>query len=481
MTYRIEREKWILYRHTNNFALITAVAVNLKYFTKASLSKDDKLVLLKKLQELDYYKERNPELPLDSINHRINTLAYYMFGYKDEIDGESRFLFSPLGNLFLKHIEDQEKISKIFLTMLWAIQYEHPHGGTDSSFQLYPFRLIFKLLTDKRLDYKLHAYEVAYLIVFIKTITEAEYESLIKKILEIRTWSNDKIEEKFKEDEHTFVNSVYEWDYYVSTFFESAGLFKKTTGETICTLIHGKDTKRKLTRNEVRIADNLIDYCDKLLREFPYFEKPLPLNDPERLKIDVIKEIYSFFPQILLDEIGEAKDDLKLGLLNLAKLIEQYSNNNEGAEAYLFEDILVDGFNMFFNVEAKKIGGAGNTDLECLYITKKKKFAVDAKSTKNKLSGLNAGRLAEHRSKIGGEYTIVVTPRYVPAVLHDIKSSPIVIVRASTFSEYLYNHIDNEIREIDYEDFDKIILNNLGKDISKNISSLTLEKFSVKN
>lgn len=227
MAYRIKKEKWILYKHTNNFALITAVAVNLKYFTKVSLSKDDKLILLRKMQELDYYKERNPELPLDSINHRINTLAYYMFGYKDEIDGESRFLFSPLGNLFLKHIEDQGKISKIFLTMLWAIQYEHPHGGADSSFQLYPFRLIFKLLTDKRLDYKLYAYEVAYLIVFIKTITEAEYEILFKKILEIRTWSNDKIEEKFKEDEHTFVNSVYEWDYYVSTFFESAGLLKK--------------------------------------------------------------------------------------------------------------------------------------------------------------------------------------------------------------------------------------------------------------
>ncbi|MFA6397995.1 MAG: restriction endonuclease, partial [Candidatus Paceibacterota bacterium] len=169
------------------------------------------------------------------------------------------------------------------------------------------------------------------------------------------------------------------------------------------------------------------------------------------------------------------------GLLNLAQLIEKYSNNNEGAEAYLFEDILTDGFNMFVNVEAKKIGGPGNTDVECLYITKKKKFVVDAKSTKNKLSGINAGRLAEHRTKLGGEYTIVVTPRYVPAVLHDIKSVPIVIIRASTLSEYLYNHIDNEIREIDYADFDNIIVNNLGKDISRNISTLTLEKFSVRN
>ncbi len=114
MTYRIERKKWILYRHTNNLDLITAVATNLKYFTKTSLKSEDKLNLLKKLQELDYYKERNPELPLDSINHRINTLTYYMFGYKDEVDGEKRFLFSPLGNLFLKNIDDFEKRRKIF-------------------------------------------------------------------------------------------------------------------------------------------------------------------------------------------------------------------------------------------------------------------------------------------------------------------------------------------------------------------------------
>ena len=93
---------------------------------------------------------------------------------------------------------------------------------------------------------------------------------------------------------------------------------------------------------------------------------------------------------------------------------------------------------------------AGNTDLECLYIPRKKKFTVEAKSTKNKLSSVNAGRLAGYREKIGGAYTIVVTPRYVPAVLQDIRTSPIVIIRANTFSEYLYNCIDNDIREIDY-------------------------------
>ena len=33
-------------------------------------------------------KERNPELPLDSIPHRINTVEYYMVGFKDILDRE---------------------------------------------------------------------------------------------------------------------------------------------------------------------------------------------------------------------------------------------------------------------------------------------------------------------------------------------------------------------------------------------------------
>ena len=433
MTHGIERKKWILYRHTNNFDLITAVAVNLKFYSKTSISKEDKLELLQKLRELNYYQERNPELPLDSINHRINTLAYYMFGYKGKIDGQDRFLFSPLGNLFLKHLGNKSNISKIFLTMLWAIQFQHPHGGSDSVFNLFPFRLIFKLLTDERLDKKLYAFEVTYLVVFVEDIDKEKYEELINRILEIRNWSNEKIEETFKKDEHTYVNAAYEWDYYVSEFFKDAGVLDKTEGEVICKLVQGKNTFRKITRNAVFLKVELYDYCLSLLNEYSFDEIPLKLDDSERLKIDVIKETYGFYPKILLQEIGDERDELNIELLRLPKLIEQYSNNNDGVEAYLFEDILVDGFNMFYNIEAKRISGAGNTDIECLYLTKKKKFAVDAKSTKNKLSGLNAGRLSAHRTKIGGEYTIVVTPRYVPAVLHDIRSMPIVIIRASTF------------------------------------------------
>lgn len=482
MTLRIDSKKWILYRHTRDFEKLCAVAEFLKSYTKTGISKEDKTNLNLKLRELGLYNERNPELPLDAINHKINQLSYYMFGYQAKVDGQDRFLFSPLGNLFMKHVEDKEKTAKIFLTMLWAVQYQHPHSGTDNEFQLYPFRLIYKLLSEPRLSNKLYAFEVAYSVVFTKEITETKYNELVNELLDLRKLSDEKLATKFQEDRHAYVNSAYEWDYYVSSLFESAGVLNKKDGVVITKLQHGNtNTFRKITRNEVSIPDNLKTLVQQLESEYTFLENPLLLNDPERLKIDVVKEIYSFYPKTLLIEIGEEIDDFKFELLNLPKLIEQYADNNDGAEAYLFEDALTDGFNMFYNVEAQKIGGAGNSDLECIYIPKKKKFAVDAKSTKNKLSGVNAGRLEGHREKIGGAYTIVVTPRYVPAVLQDIRTSPIVIIRANTFSEYLYNCIDNDVREIDYEDFDSIIVNNLGKDISKNISDLTISRFATKN
>ena len=478
MTLRVERNKWILYRHTSDFNLLCEVAQILKSYSKTTITKTEKERLNLHLRELGIYNERNLELPLDAINHKINQLAYYMFGYKAKIDGVDRFMFSSLGNLLLKNLNDKNKVSKIFLTMLWAVQYQHPHGGTDKEFQLYPFRLIYKLLSDKRLANKLYAFEVSYAVVFIKEISAEIYERLVYEILELRKLSNEQLTKLFQSDRHAYVNSAYEWDYYVSTLFQSANVLYKTNDEVICTLQHGNtNTFRKITRNYVSIPDSLKDFSSQLLAKYSFLTKPLLLNDTERMKIDVVKEIYSFYPNILLQAIGEENETGQL--LELPKLIEQYSNNPENETAYLFENVLIDGFNMFYNVEANGIGGAGHTDIECLYLTKKKKFAIESKSTANKLSGINVGRLREHREEIGGAYTIVITPRYVPAAKRDITGTPNVIILASTFAEYLYNCIDRNVREIDYGDFDNIIVNNLGKDISRDISNMTLSKFAT--
>jgi hypothetical protein len=95
------------------------------------------------------------------------------------------------------------------------------------------------------------------------------------------------------------------------------------------------------------------------------------LDDPERMTMDIVKEIYSFYPTVLTSAIGE-EDELQQQLLQLPKLIEEYANNEDGETAYMFENVLEEGFNMFYDVEAHKIGGAGHTDIECFYFTRKK-------------------------------------------------------------------------------------------------------------
>jgi len=483
----VERNKWILYKHTCNYEMIKAVALDVKNACKTEISNVERHRMQERLAALDLYKTRNPKnKPLDSINHRINTLEYWMFGYEDKIDGEKRFIFSPLGNLFLKHINDEQKLKKIFIAMLFAFQFQHPGSGTNKEFQLYPFRLIFQLLLDSRLDGKLYNNEVEYILVFIKSINFTDYELLVNKILELRKISNEDMAVLFKEDEHAFVNAVYEWEYYTQTLFEQIGVIERHKGDFICKLFHPSKTNtkslptgRNASRGYISIVPEQRTFIREMLTMYCCFEIPVQLNDPGRLRIDCVKEIYSFYPKLLLDEIGESE---KLSeALELPMLIEKYSNNPDNETAYLFEQILTDGFNIFHNVNAIWRGGARHTDIEGLYLTKSKKFAVDAKSTANKLLAINSGRLREHRDEIGGAYSIVITPRYVPATRRDIKNQPIVIILASTFAEYLYNHIFHDVRDVDYADFDDIIVENLGTDISKLISNMTLNKFAATN
>lgn len=487
MPIQVEREKWILYKHTNNYEMIKAVALDVKNQCGTDVGETERHRMQKRLAALNFYKARNPKMKLDSINHRINTLEFFMFGYESKIHNTRRFIFSPLGNLFLNHINDEEKLRKIFATMLFAVQFQHYANGTPPAIQLYPFRLIFSLLLDSRLNGKLYFSEYAYCIANLHKITPSNYKDLVDSILTFRKLPKDEVVKLMKEDEHYYVNCVYEWQYYITNLLQQAQILNRIEGNEICRLYHPQKpnsrcapTGRILNDGYVSIADGIATFISSMLNSYSCFDRPLRLDDAERMKMDVVKEIYSFYPNLLTSDIGE-NDELQLQLLQLPQLIEEYANNEEGETAYMFEDVLEEGFNMFYDVEAHKMGGAGHTDIECLYITRKKTFAVEAKSTRNKLGLVNSGRLKTHQEEIGASYTIVITPRYVPAVKKDIKGQNIVILLANTFSEYLYNHIYHDIREILFEDFDNIIIDHLGEDISKYVSDRTIEKFSARS
>ena len=210
MPIMVERDKWILYKHTCNYELIKAVALDVKNSCASDISEIERYRMQERLAALDLYHTRNPKnKPLDSINHRINTLEFFMFGYEDN----RRFIFSPLGNLFLKHINNEENLRKIFTAMLFAIQFEHPANGTQPCFQLFPFRLLIKLMLEERLDNKLYSTEYAYCVAFIKKITPEKYDELIENILSFRKLDDETKMRLLKEDEHTYVNCIYEWQY----------------------------------------------------------------------------------------------------------------------------------------------------------------------------------------------------------------------------------------------------------------------------
>ena len=75
-------------------------------------------------------------------------------------------------------------------------------------------------------------------------------------------------------------------------------------------------------------------------------------------------------------------------------------------------------------------------------------------------------------------YTVLITPKYQPVVERDIVGEEIVILKPAIFSEYIYNNL-YQYQSISFKELHEIISNNLGKDISRIISEITLERFSI--
>ena len=136
MPIRVEREKWILFRHTCKYEVLKMLALKLKQ-NQANISNSSLIDVGRQLELINLYSSRNP-IPnyYDTFQNKVKTLAFWMFGYKDKVDGVDKFIFSPLGNLFVKHIENDSDCRKIFLTMAYSMQYEHPNSETPSSFSI---------------------------------------------------------------------------------------------------------------------------------------------------------------------------------------------------------------------------------------------------------------------------------------------------------------------------------------------------------
>lgn len=198
----------------------------------------------------------------------------------------------------------------------------------------------------------------------------------------------------------------------------------------------------------------------------------------------IVVGMYSFYPPELLEELGmnSEPDKAIATMLNIANDVNYYSHE-EITTGQDFEYALAKAFNLFIDVEAEKIGGAGNVDVECIYsplTAQPKKFDIEAKSTSRKLIQINSRRLETHRIKIGSHYTIIVTPNYAIGVLRDIEGENTVIIKAATLANYLYQYILKSGRKISYSFLDELIENNLGFDITDKVNNYVYNHFGHK-
>ena len=493
-----KKAKWTVMKYVNSFDLLLKYAdlirdLNAKV-DDASITEINSV-----MRGLNVYQPKYGKPSVDTTNFKICQIVYFMFAYRNEDSINKEIIYSPLGNLLLDNLSNKGWVAKIFATMLYGMPFNHPFNKMSPSFNLYPLRIVFKLLTESRLDCKLYQDEMFYHILWLKDIDQFSYEELVNKILTFRTIPQKVKYAMFTErlsEQDALANALHETTYLFGQL-ESAGIVSLLKGNCIGVLRQGGFgrgevpdyiTPKELAKHKpsglrsyktesIQLNSNLRELINKLLNTYPYWEKPHDLLDTLGRQ-DYILHLYNFYPQELLEVLGIKQNRIQT-MLQITKDIKKYSRNEEDGDCYRFETILADAFNEFDDVDAHKIGGSGNTDVECIYLTIDEKFAIEAKSTHTKLGGINAGRLQLHRNKINAKYTIIVAPYYKPSVESDIAHTVNVMITASCLSNFLYQATIHNPEGISYEPLYDIIQSSLGTNITAKVNNYVAKCYGI--
>lgn len=441
------------------------------------IDRDKKLqeLLMKKQSEKGIYNPYKKEtFDISSANHKIDEPRFYGAIYETP---NKKIHVSSYGKLLLKYKEDNLKRNKVFIGMLYNIQFDNPYKKMEG-FNIYPLRLIFSLLLELKLEGYLTNLEVAFILYNIKNISSnKDYEKIIEDILKFRKTSlEDKIK-RLKGIAEQFIKNFVSCNYMFNllTNFEIISQINNPFSSfKLKSPVRKKETviKEKIIKIENRYQNFIVIYN----RTCTIYEDIKKLNG---LKSDWIREVYNTIPSILLEELNE-KNDIYMQFLEIPKLIVETSTNAK--KWGLFEDYITKGFNLFSDLDAEKIGGAGEPDVLCHFKLKNTIFVADAKATEKKLGEINDGRLKQHRKKYNAKYTIVVTPKYTPSALDDINGTNTCVITSYCFADLISNYIlklHKNHMECSYSKFHELILNNLGKDISDNIYKIIDEKIGV--
>jgi len=414
-----------------------------------------KLELINKLSEKNIYEWRQTKDIDSAANHNIDEPFFYWLIYTIHKD----IFISAYWDILYEVWHDTTKRAIVFLFSLFNIQYYHPAKKTVNA-DLYPFRLFFYLLRDKRIDNYIAIPEMFFLYKTKKMLNIESYENIVKEILIYRK-SNQEVKDYFKWQEDLFVKTCVSAKYFL-TILNNFNILKFSDNLKNQTILSPKRRDASSININHYLLNNKFDnVIDDLLLKYSIFEKTRDSILPSELAT----EIFNF----LDDDIYNYIWIKKIQDFQLADDIYNYSINPD--KCYEFEKKINQAMNKFFNVKSEVVWGSWEPDFVASYKpdfpddNNKIIFTGDAKSTKNQLWSINPGRLKQHMKKYDSRFTILITPKYAPSAKKDIEDEKIVILSSMALSEMIRNFIKNEDKP-SFKDFYEIIESNLWDDIS---------------
>lgn len=403
------------------------------------------------------------ELDITTAGHKIGYPRFYQGVYQTS---NKKLFLSSNGELLLKHWDNETYRTMIFTSMLFNIQYPNDYTRNCGETKLYPFRIIFNLLCDKDIEY-LTSIEIAEILYYTdKMRNYEEYKKLKKDILRFRSLNYKNKFNIMQSNNIQFIKNFVNCNYALNTLVNFNILKKSNSIQEFSIKSEVRIKPTKINEIKFTLNKKLFIYVKELLEENSPFDEVIEATG---LKDDWIRMRYNRVSPTMLKYIGESSD-LYSKIYQLPDRLLDYSRDGERWED--FEKLIAQSFDLFDDLETEHIGGPGEPDVLCFNTIIKENFVCDGKATSSSLIEINDGRLKQHREKYNAKYTLVVTPKFRASTERDISNTETVLITSYCLSDLLSRyvlkqHIEN--KECSYKPIDRIIRNNLGKDVSKEI------------
>ena len=462
---------WTIPQHCLKIEPFKAVLQIVNDYSGVTITPEIKDEILQQLESNWLYKPRKDgKYWLWTAWHKIDEPHFYWWLYISSW----KIHISNYWILLLDNRDNEINRAKIFCSMLFSVQFPNlAKTKMDPNIQLYPFRILFKYLIDYGqidiVSFSTFFYE-------LKTMkSEEEYNNLVNKIQNF-LWKNI--------DEQKQYISYYADDFiknYVSckycfTLLNNFWILKiKENQQSLRWKIKSK--KRKDPTNILNISvslnENIKWYVEVMLDKYSIYDSIKTWD----LKSELSRKILNYVAPESLQLVDNSKPSYSLiKWMSLPEdLITTAVDSNRWSE---FEENITKWFNIFSDVTAERIWWPSEPDVLCEYTEHweyfwelKHIFTADAKSTNKKLISINAWRLNSHKQKYWWEFSIVITPHWVPSAEIDIHWSKICLLSSYAFSDIVKLWLIKQLKKEEFSFYPlyDVIRENLWCDISNEV------------